>query len=758
MNNGYVEELNKIERSNKLHSVHWLIIFLSTTATISAWYITKSQIEEKTKIKFEKEAAQVIELISDRMARYEDALWSGVSTIYVNGGDIDTHKWKVFADTFKIDIKYPGINGIGVIHNVKPSEMSSYLKNQRKYRTNYKVHPKHNRSDFWPITYIEPVSRNAKAVGLDMAHELNRYTAALKSRDTAQAQITGPIVLVQDSEKTPGFLFYAPFYEGGNPEGLIERREKVRGLVYAPFVFKRLMLGVLDQKRRTIGVKITDEGFTLYNENRSSNEQFDENANYTMKNEVEMYGRKWNYDIRATKAFTQTNANNQPLLILIGGIIIDLLLFILFLSLSRMNKKILSYGHKVNVGYLDKTKDIEKMNKKLQKEIEHRKVLEQNRDSINLSKSIFISRTNDKVKVPLDNSLSHINDLLESLQDSNLINSARNIKKSILSLREIVNGVTEYSSLESKPQEINYSVVNLKKLVTGVISRYEPYAIDKGLKIINSHSNTVPSKVKVDAQKLEKILCALMENAIKFTSRGKVEVMVSAQKKSLDDIFALRFEIIDTGVGIAYIHNESIFDPFVQIENEELENTHGAGLSLSIASNLALLLKGQITVESELGVGSSFVLTLPVDSSTLDEKDIKNSKSNVVIFERNLQQQMEMAKILHLIGYERVEVASNESEFYNKCKTQGFDIVLMGVNTSLESDMAIVVKTRETLGDFLLTGPAIVVVTDEKQTQDQGKSIYTHIEALTSKPVGTIELQSILNRLEEMIEKRNEDA
>ena len=71
------------------------------------------------------------------------------------------------------------------------------------------------RPNIGPITYIEPVSTNAKAVGLDMAHEANRYAAAKQARDSGVARITGPIVLVQDEQHTPGFLFYAPFYRGG---------------------------------------------------------------------------------------------------------------------------------------------------------------------------------------------------------------------------------------------------------------------------------------------------------------------------------------------------------------------------------------------------------------------------------------------------------------------------------------------------------------------------------------------------------------
>ncbi|MFT5175813.1 MAG: CHASE1-domain containing sensor protein [Gammaproteobacteria bacterium] len=172
------------------------------------------------------------------MLKYEDALWGGVDAIAAAKGtnsEFNEHNWRAFSGTLQIGKKSPGISGIGVIHRVEPGELASYLAQQRRTRAQFRVHPAHRQNEYMPITFIEPMAPNLKAVGLDMAHANNRYTAAKKARDSGLAQVTGPIVLVQGSAKTPGFLFYAPFYHSGPSATIEQRRQRFAGMVYAPF-------------------------------------------------------------------------------------------------------------------------------------------------------------------------------------------------------------------------------------------------------------------------------------------------------------------------------------------------------------------------------------------------------------------------------------------------------------------------------------------------------------------------------------------
>jgi len=347
--------------------IHWLVISLSILVTIGAWYFSSQQLHQKIEQQFSRESEQVVELVKERMVLYENALWAGVSLIDSNKGQTSYDKWLLYASSLNIDRVYPGINGIGVIYNIQENQMKDYLDKERKQRPNYKLHPQHNESEYWPITYIEPAAPNLKAVGLDMAFETNRYTGIKKARDTGLAQITGPIVLVQDSKKTPGFLFYTPFYDKGTkPKSIQERRKNIVGVTYAPFIMEKLMRGTLLGKNRHVGIKITDKGEPLYDDTQINR---DSNPLFTKKVTIDLYGRNWNFDIVSNLAFRSATSNNQPLLILIGGIIIDLLLLSLFIFLSKAKQRALSYADIITKDLRKKTNELEDLNFSLEKKI-----------------------------------------------------------------------------------------------------------------------------------------------------------------------------------------------------------------------------------------------------------------------------------------------------------------------------------------------------------------------------------------------------
>jgi CHASE1-domain containing sensor protein len=171
------------------------------------WQYSRLQLQEKFESRFNREADQVITLTPERRQKYEDALWAGVATLSSHDGEMNNVQWKAFVTDLRLPQKYNGINGIGVIHNIELSAMDTYLHQQHLLRPEDAIHPLHNEPYQHPITYIEPGQDNITAVGLDVAHETNLLTAALNTRHTGVAQISDPIILVQDAEHTPGFLF-----------------------------------------------------------------------------------------------------------------------------------------------------------------------------------------------------------------------------------------------------------------------------------------------------------------------------------------------------------------------------------------------------------------------------------------------------------------------------------------------------------------------------------------------------------------------
>jgi PAS domain S-box-containing protein len=330
---------------------HWLVILLSILLTVGAWYFSKQQVETATKDRFLKNSTQVVELIKDRMKLYEHALWSSVSLIDSNQGRVNYKQWQDYASSLKLDEFYPGINGIGVIFNIQPTQMKAYLKRERIWRPDYSLYPEHQESEYWPITYIEPEAPNRKAIGLDIAFESNRYSSIKKARDTGTSQLTGPIILVQDTEKTPGFLLYTPFYRAGVEHETVElRRANISGVTYAPFIMKNLMSGMLASENRYVSISISDNEESLYTDNTTSKEfknEVDPSPLFSQHISVEMYGREWLFDIDSNLRFREANLNFQPYFILGGGLAMDSLLLALFLLLSRANRNALAYAEEV---------------------------------------------------------------------------------------------------------------------------------------------------------------------------------------------------------------------------------------------------------------------------------------------------------------------------------------------------------------------------------------------------------------------------
>ena len=342
------EEHDRILSAGRLHWFHWLIVGASLLLTIVAWYFVQTQVDQRIKNRFDQEAREVVALVVERMQKYEDALWSGVAAIHAHGDEIDRRGWKRFSETLKIDRKYPGINGIGVIYHLRPGEVAAFLAKQRIDRPGFKIFPPHSHNEFFPITYTEPSDLNEAAIGLDLAHETNRYTAARNARDTGKPRVTGPITLVQDAGRTPGFELFVPFYSDGPHETVEARRRNFIGIVYGAFIFKNLMHGTLDSDRRVVGIRITDGDDVLYNENDAELTNRSGPPRFTKAISIQEFGRKWDFEIISKKSFDNISSNQRPWLILLGGGVIDAMLLALLLFLARSNRQAVEFADRMN--------------------------------------------------------------------------------------------------------------------------------------------------------------------------------------------------------------------------------------------------------------------------------------------------------------------------------------------------------------------------------------------------------------------------
>ncbi|MGB7323565.1 MAG: CHASE domain-containing protein [Rubripirellula sp.] len=337
----------KLERTGSFQWFHWLVIGLSLGLTLFAWHYARVQQDAKIQLQFDREADQAVSLVVDRMRTYEEALWSGVAFVTTIEGEIDHQKWDDYAARLKLDNRYPGINGIGLIASLEASELDSFLESQRITRPDFNVHPKVEGKERWPIFAISPTVGNEQAVGLDMTHETNRITAARKARDTKSTQITGPITLVQDATQTPGFLFFAPYYRAAASSQQTNAPESFEGLVYAPFVVRKLIYGTLEKSRRRIGIRISDMSEVLFDEHVETDPDFDPDPLVRNEIPIDLYGRTWVFDVRSTRSFRRSINSSQSTSILVAGLLINAMLLGLFYLISQSARRSLGFADKM---------------------------------------------------------------------------------------------------------------------------------------------------------------------------------------------------------------------------------------------------------------------------------------------------------------------------------------------------------------------------------------------------------------------------
>ena len=224
-------------------------------------------------------------------------------------------------------------------------------------------------------------------------------------------------------------------------------------------------------------------------------------------------------------------------------------------------------------------------------------------------KTDFLANMSHELRTPL-NSLLILSKLLHDNPDGNLspeqVRFAQTIQSSGNDLLDLINDILDLSKIEAGHIEIQPTSVAMDRMLNDLKKVFQPVADERGLTLGLEMSPDCPRSIFTDRMRVEQILKNLMSNALKFTENGSVRLIVSS---AADD--AVTLTVADTGIGITREQQDLIFDAFQQADGSISRKYGGTGLGLSISRELARLLGGAITVESDVGAGSRFMLTIP---------------------------------------------------------------------------------------------------------------------------------------------------
>ena len=380
-------------------------------------------------------------------------------------------------------------------------------------------------------------------------------------------------------------------------------------------------------------------------------------------------------------------------------------------------------------------REVEKKNKELEF---YQKDLFQAVEEAKKGKEIkenFLANMSHEIRTPL-NAIVGITNLLKTSElDDQQKEMIRLMDFSSHALLGIVNDVLESFQIDAGKINLDLTDIDVTALFMSVTDTMRPLAVEKGLLLHHKIIGEVPAWVKADALRLNQILMNLINNAIKFTVAGQVEVTLKVGEKN-DGRTALEFTVKDSGLGIPESAIKEIFERFEQVQDKSWQKFGGTGLGLSIVKRLAELMGGSIKVNSVLGEGTSFIFTAlfehanelfikPAlqDSPPAEElSDLKHVR--VLLVEDNVINQFVAIRILQQWNV-KVDCALNGLEAFHKVAAQEYDLVLMDTHMPVMNGIESTRKIRTELPEGknnipIISFSASVIEHEQQEARNAG--------------------------------------
>jgi signal transduction histidine kinase/CheY-like chemotaxis protein len=339
-------------------------------------------------------------------------------------------------------------------------------------------------------------------------------------------------------------------------------------------------------------------------------------------------------------------------------------------------------------------------------------------NAANQAKSEFLANMSHELRTPLNGILGYAQILGRSKvipeKERHGVNIIHQCGSHLLTL---INDVLDLSKIEARKLELTPKAIHLPSFLQGVVEICQVRSDQKGIDFIYQPDPNLPTGIETDEKRLRQVLLNLLGNAIKFTNQGSITLKVEAiESNATMPLPRLKFQVIDTGVGIASDQVNKLFQAFEQVGDRKRQS-EGTGLGLAISQRIVQLMGGEIQVESQLGVGSTFYfeVALPIATDWAQKSSVKDGRTIIGY---------EGASRHILIVDDRWE---NRSVLVNLLEPIGFTF------TEAENGQAGLEKAREKLPDLVITDLAMPIMDGfELLKQLRNSEELKHLKVLVS--------------------------
>jgi len=381
--------------------------------------------------------------------------------------------------------------------------------------------------------------------------------------------------------------------------------------------------------------------------------------------------------------------------------------------------------------------------KRIEDELKSAKLKAEESDRL---KSNFLSMMSHEVRTPVNIVLGSV-EILKSELDENTLQKFEHlfdmITRNSKRLLTLINDIIDISRIESNELKLEFIIRNVESLILDIVSEYQDVARQKGLQIITDFKSKNPF-IRIDEVRFQQIISNLINNAIKFTSRGGITVST----KNVDE--NIYISVKDTGTGIPKSALKDIFGLFRQAHEGYSRNFEGAGLGLTITQKLTKMMGGEIYVESEVNVGSTFTVVFPtIKSEELDENLLKileerhktSSKPTILIIDNDKDDQFYLESLMVRLGVEYFTIQDGR-KLISFLKHKTVDCVIYSINVQNEIEAEKIID--EVRNKLKLENLKIIGIISPDSIISEHRLIELGFNQVRNKPVSFEELSRML--------------